>query len=432
MKALRSRGLVAGAAALAATLALSGCSDGTAPSTSLAHGAVPQESVTLTVWSFLPGNYEHGTEAYAAVFDAFTAKYPQVKINLVDMPYPSYFDQIRNATVSRSGPDVVTMYGGAQAYSYKDGLFPLQDAMDPELTDELRYVADNYSTDGNLYAIPTGAFGYTVLANQDLLAKAGLDASSLADWPSLLDSCKKLNAAGIQPFGSGWQDGYQLGTLLYMISTQLMDAATLDRWAAGDLAVDDPLFRTAMDRALELVNGGCFGGEEALGRAMWDDSFNEYYSGQAAMLLASGLDVAETGYSSQPSTIVLPLAQVPESKWDSIVDAGAEAGWSVTRWTAHPEASAALVNFLAGPEAQKIVWEKAFVPPNNSAVDVQPATPMQKEYLPLIANPNNHTVSAAFPLTVLSVMERNAVPLISGTMTEDEFFDQLSRADTKK
>ena len=43
----------------------------------------------------------------------------------------AFFDQLRNASVARKGPDVVTMYGAAQAFSFKNALFPLQDALAP-------------------------------------------------------------------------------------------------------------------------------------------------------------------------------------------------------------------------------------------------------------------------------------------------------------
>ena len=43
----------------------------------------------------------------------------------------------------------------------------------------------------------------------------------------------------------------------------------------------------------------------------------------------------------------------------------------------------------------------------------------------------NHTGFASFPLSVLSVYERNAGPLIGGDMTADEFTKQAQSAFTK-
>src|SRR5690349_812467 len=112
---------------------------------------VPKAKVTLTVWSFMPGEYSNGAATYDDVVKAFEAKYPQVTVKLVNIPYPTYFQRVRDATIARRGPDVITMYGGAQAYSYRNGLLPLQHGMQPSVKANLKFVQDNYSKDGNLY-----------------------------------------------------------------------------------------------------------------------------------------------------------------------------------------------------------------------------------------------------------------------------------------
>lgn len=425
----RTRIAVAAVAITTSTILAAGCSGGSESASSLDPGDVPDKDATLTVWSFLPENYEHGEEAYDKVVAGFEKEYPQVDVDLVEMPYPSYFDQVRNATVSRTGPDVVTMYGGAQAYSYRNALYPLQDTIDPELADDLKYIDANYSKDGNLYIVPTGAYGYAVLQNRSIFAKAGVDPdTALADWDSLLKTCRTFEQKGIQPIASGWKDGFLLETLMYMISSQLMDDATLEKWTSGELPITDPLFAKTIDYVLEMDDAGCFGGDDALGRSMWNDSFNQYYAGDAAMLIMGSLSTAEQGHDSVPSTTVTGLPQVPDSEHEALIDAGAEAGWSVTKWTEHPEAAAAFVNYMARPEAQAILWNVANVPPNVAGVELDATTPIQKDYLPLLDNPENHTGFAAFPLTVLATVERNASSLIDGSMSEQEFFDQANTA----
>jgi len=425
---------LAAATATAIALVLTGCSDGggTGSATALDPAKVPSAKTTLTVWSFLPGNYDGGDKAYAAVVSAFQKKYPQVTVDLKTMPYDTYFDQFRNATVARKGPDVVTMYGGAQAYSYKNGLYPLQDAMLPEVKQSLKFVPDNYSKDGNLYILPTGTYGYAMLVNQDLFRQAGIDPSTgLSTWSNLIDTCKTLAAKGIQPMAAGWKDGYLFETFMYMISSQLMDAATLKNWVAGRIPVDDKIFTTATDDIMQLNKAGCFGGSANLGLNMYDDGFNQFYGGKAAMFSTGSLSTAATATKTVPSATIMALPQVPGSKYTSIIDAGAEAGWGVTKWTKSPAAAAAFVNFLAGPDAQNILWEGVGVPPNLEGVTVTGTTDMQKAYLPLLENPRNHTGFAAFPLTVLAVYERNASSLIGGTMTAAQFTDQAQAAYTK-
>lgn len=428
----RKRSTMMIAAVAATALLLTGCSAGQATSKGLTAGKVPDAKTTLTVWSFLPGNYDNGKKAYDDVISGFEAKYPQVTVKLKNMPYPTYFDQVRNATVARKGPDVVTMYGGAQAYSYKNGLQPLQNAMSPDVKKDLNFVDDNYSKDGNLYILPTGSYGYALLVNQDEFQRAGVDPKAgLKDWASLLNTCKTLSAKGIQPMAAGWKDGFLFETFMYMISSQLMDSGTLKKWVAGKIPVDNAIFTKATGYIMQLNRAGCFGGTGNLGVNMYDDAFNQYYGGKAAMFSMGSLSTAQTATKTVPSTTVMPLPQVPDSKHSSMIDAGAEGGWSVTKWTKSPQAAVAFVNYLASPDAQKVLWEEAGVPPNLKSLPVVGKNPIQKAFLPLMQNPENHTGFAAFPLTVLAVYERNAAPLIGGTMTVGEFTKQAQSAFTK-
>lgn len=414
-------------------LALSACSSGAGSDASaLDPTKVPVEKTTLTVWSFLPGNYDAGSETYKKVISAFEDKYPQVTVKLNDMPYPTYFDQVRNATVARKGPDVITMYGGAQAYSYRNGLQPLQDAMLPEVEKDLKFVPDNYSKDGNLYILPTGTYGYAMLINEGLFEQAGVDPKAgLSDWSSLLKTCETLSAKGIQPMAAGWKDGYLFETFMYMISSQLMDDKTLEKWVAGEIPVDDEIFTTATDAIVDMNQAGCFGGEENLGLNMYDDAFNQFYAGKAAMMASGSLSTAAQAADTLGEATVLALPQVPGSAHTSMIDAGAEAGWAVTKWSKSPQAAAAFVNFLAGPEAQQLIWDGVGVPPNLKSLQVTGTTPMQQAFLPLMENPENHTGFASFPLPVLAVYERNASSLIGGTMTPDQFTEQAQAAFAK-
>lgn len=410
-------------------LAASGCSDNATPAGQLAAGAVPADKATLTVWTFLPSNYEGGPEAYKGLIADFQAAYPQITVNLVDMPYGTYFDQVRNAVVAQNGPDVITMYGAAQAYSYKNGLFPLQGAIAADVGSKLKFVDENYSVDGNLYIVPTGAYGYVMLVNQSLFAKAGIDpAKGMESWPAMLATCRTLSQQGIQPMASGWKDGFLLETYLYMITSQLMDKPTLAKWVHGDLQLDDKLFAAAVDYIVQMKDAGCFGDDKSLGRNMYDDTTNQYMAGSAAMVVSGSMSAIRHAQSQQPDSMVMPLPQVPSSAHKSLIDAGAEAGWSITKWTKSPQAAVAFVNFLAGAQAQEKLWKEASVPPNLGDFKPQATDALQTAYLSQMMNPENHTGFAAFPLPVLAVVERNAVPLMGGTMTAKEFLERAQAA----
>jgi raffinose/stachyose/melibiose transport system substrate-binding protein len=418
-----------GTAACSVALLLAACSSSTKSSSSALTQAVPKAKSTLTVWSFMPGEYPKGSQAYNAVVKAYEQKYPQVTVKLVNISYPTYFQRVRDATVAHSGPDVITMYGGAQAYSYKGGLLPLQNAMQPSVKSNLRFVADNYSKDGNLYILPTGVYGYALMVNKNLFQQAGIDpATGLATWQSLLSTCKTMASKGIQPIASGWKDGYLFETFMYMMSSEMMNTATLAKWVAGKIPVSDQMFVDATNDILDMSKAGCFGDSSSLGRNMYDDSFNQYYAGKTAMMVTGNISTAETSFKHVPNSTIMRLPQVPGSKYTNLIDSGAETGWGVTKWTKHPQAAGAFVNFLAGPQAQQIIFNTVGVPPNLTNVSVKGSNPAEQAFLPLLENPVNHTGFEAFPVTVLSVYERNAAPLISGSMSVSTFTSQAQSA----
>jgi ABC-type glycerol-3-phosphate transport system substrate-binding protein len=426
---LRSRAAAASAIGCLALLLASCSGNSTASQTGLTK-PVPKSKVTLTVWTFMPGEYSNGTAAYNDVVKAFEAKYPQVKVDLVNIPYPTYFQRVRDATIARKGPDVITMYGGAQAYSYRNGLLPLQHGMQPSIKANLKFVQDNYSKDGNLYILPTGTYGYALMVNKNLFAKAHLNpATALSSWSNFLAACRQMNAKGIQPIASGWKDGYMFETFMYMMSSQMMNSTALANWVAGKTPVNSPTFVSATNDIVAMNKAHCFGNVAAsLGRDMYDDSFNQYYAGKTAMMVTGDVSTAETSFQHVPNSTIMRLPQVPGSKYTNLIDAGAETGWGITKWTKIPQAADAFVNFLAGPQAQKIIFNVVGVPPNLSNVTVQAKNAAQRAYIPLVENPVNHTGFEAFPLTVLAVYERNASSLISGTMSVSTFTSQAETA----
>lgn len=390
---------------------------------------VPNTAASIEVWSFLPGNYEAGEQAFAEAVASFNVQYPQVRVNITEMPYGTYFDQLRISLLAQSGADVVTMYGASQAYSYKDGLLPLETAIDPELLGSLRFVPENYSADGHLYALPTGTYGYALLANNDIFAQAGIDPhKGLATWDALLTTCRTLAQQGIEPISSGWRDGFLLETYIYMISSQLMSPKKLQDWVSYRFEMDDQLFVETMNYVVAMRDAGCFGGEAALGRNMFDDTINRYSTGKAAMVTISTVGGADWASGGVPNSSGHLLPMVPTSPNPPMLDSGAEAGWAITKWSEHPEAALAFVSHMAEPATQAAFARLTNVPGNTQGSTIEIQSDLQRQLLALYSIPANHTGFAVFPLPVLAVIERNAVPLMSGDMDVTRFLDAAQRA----
>lgn len=389
---------------------------------------LPTEDVTLEVWSWLPNDHDNGPDTYDAIFASFEEAYPNVTIDLTAMPYPTFWDSWRTATIAGTGPDVISMYGGATAVAYADSLEPLQDRLGSDTLDDLRFVGSSYSPDGNLYSVPAGAYAYYLLVNQDLLGEAGLDASTaFADWDSLLSTCTTLADAGLTPLASGWSDGFIIENYLYVFMSQLLDEDAFELWVTGQLELSDPRFAQAMDHILEMVDASCFS-EASVGMTLYYDAFDEVISGDAVAFVAGGGDTALDAESNngEGSMAALTFPQLPDSQYDNVSDSGPNQGWSVTNWGDNKELSTLLVEHIVSSESQELLWENTQLPPNSMSLEVSSESDLFNEYLAIIDHPENHTVFMAFTDPALAIFQRESSNLFSGRVDPA---DVLAEAD---
>ncbi len=405
-------------------------SDGEAPIDGEATQAPTADDVTLEVWSWLPNDHPEGPGTYDEIFSNFEAMYPNVTIDLTAMPYPTFWDTWSNAAIAGTGPDVISMYGGATAVAYADSLIPMQDLLSTETTDDLRFLESSVSPDGNLYAVPAGAYAYYLLANETLLADAGLDAATaFGDWESLLSTCATLAEAGTTPIASGWSDGYVVENYMYVFMSQLLDPESFDQWVNAELELSDPRFEDAMNRLVEMIDADCFS-DASEGMTLYNDAFDEAVSGDAASVVVGGIDTALSAEENNGAGSMTALAfpQLPGSEYDNVSDAGPNQGWSVTSFSDNREFSTLLVEHIVSAESQELLWENTQLPPNRFSLDVTSDSVIVTEFLDIIEEPENHTVFMAFTDPALAVFQREASNLIAGRTEPADILHEANEA----
>ena len=213
-----------------------------------------------------------------------------------------------------------------------------------------------------------------------------------------------------------------------MISSQLMDPKKLQDWVSYQIDMEDELFVETMNYVVAMRDAGCFGGDAALGRNMYDDTINRYSAGKAAMVTVGTVGGADWASGGVPNSSGHMLPMVPTSPNAPMIDSGAEAGWAITSWSDYPDASLAFISHLAAPDTQAAYARLTKVAGNLDGASIKVENHLQQQLMTLYALPNNHTGFAVFPLPVLAVIERNAVPLMSREMTVSRFLDAAQRA----
>ncbi|MNS20943.1 Multiple sugar-binding protein precursor [compost metagenome] len=139
-------------------------------------------------------------------------------------------------------------------------LAPLNDVIDKNgLKDTYQSgLLDNYSFDGNVYALPDGNNIEVVYYNKDLFKQAGIEKVPTT-FDEFLADVKALKAKGITPLAIGEKDSWT-GSFLFMNMLLRTNGGPgfLKDVVDGKKKFDDPAFIEAVDRFQDLVQAGAF------------------------------------------------------------------------------------------------------------------------------------------------------------------------------
>ncbi len=161
------------AATLLATATLSGIfANGAKESTSSASSS-KQTTLNWAVWDI------NSTAYYKPIIDAYEAKNPNVKINMVDLGSADFMTALQTQLASGSSEfDVVTIKDipGYNNLVKKNMIVNLNDYIKKDGVDTKQYggTAEQISVDGKLYALPFRSDFWVLFYNKALFDKAGV------------------------------------------------------------------------------------------------------------------------------------------------------------------------------------------------------------------------------------------------------------------
>jgi ABC-type glycerol-3-phosphate transport system substrate-binding protein len=221
--------------AAAAAMALSACGSGSSSS-----AAKPKTGkATLT-------NVEHDTRpldraAYAAVYQAFRAKNPDIELKFTEIPWEQARSKMLTLGQGNSLPNVGRMAWPAD-YAAAGMVLPLDDRVKPEVLARYDQMAiDQYSTQGDdgkvhLFGLPWFAGATAVMVNKTMLDKAGVKLGATWTTAEFQDICKAVTQTGKQ-----WGvtlDGNGIGDPVQIFLMAVY--AYGGKWVAGDTKSTTP------------------------------------------------------------------------------------------------------------------------------------------------------------------------------------------------
>jgi ABC-type glycerol-3-phosphate transport system substrate-binding protein len=383
---------------------------------------------TITVWQFWSG-FAVGLGPLQKKLDAeFEARNPQYTVNDVPISFTQMGTKLTAAIAAGSGPNVVSVFPGVAGAAYRNGLIPLQGFLKPADKKNWRLLSISAGPGGDILSIPWTEYGYFIYYNKALFKKAGLNANNPPKtWSQFMAACKALSAHGITAISGGFKDGYEWEWWAYPLLDQLMSPSVTKQWLQYDYPITSPEFKAAWTAIKNLAP---YYAKDAFGLTLYNDAYNNFNGGKAAMVLDAPLlsnVVAAQKALGAANVGVFAVPRLPGSHYAPFVDAGPNSGWGITKWTKDTAGAWAYIKWMESREAQTLAWNMGHLIPNNAQVSTPSANPAFGTILNGIKNPLSHTVYVGFPVSVLAINERYAGEMITGKASTDSVLGQMEQ-----
>ncbi|GAA3628232.1 extracellular solute-binding protein [Microlunatus ginsengisoli] len=444
MKHLRKASAVA-AVATAVALALGACTpgSGSAPASQQSSLAPVKkdfgtEPITLTVWDQNTGDEGIGA-AQKQLNDAFTKKYPNVKIDRVSRSFSDLKTTLKLALSGDNPPDVVQAnqgYPDMGAFVKAGYLRPMNDYADLYGWNQ-RYPSsflklNSFSADGkqwqgdNLYGISQTGELVGLYYNKAVLAKAGISQppSTLAE---LNDDMAKVKAAGILPLSYGDVEkspgihlfGVPLNALAGSQKVNDLVTSTSGAWT------DPEVVQAAQTMQDWATKGYLTKGANGISR---DDAVNAFGKGDAAFLITGTWYQATLEAAPQAKNISF-TALKPDGSQTPVTMGGIGLAWAITSKTKNADAAAAYVDFVTNEAASEVLVKTgnlpAVVPDSDKPAAGTLAAAITDSYV-AISKSNGITpyLDYATP-TFYDTLTAAAQDLVAGKQTPQQFTQTL-------
>lgn len=270
---------------LGAVLALSACG-GASPSGSTGGSA---DSEKLVVWNW--GSSDAPAEAYQAdVLAAFAEVHPDVEVEIVSQPFDQYYTLLGSAIEAGTGPDLALFNGGTQLKSRINQLIPVTDGLADIRDDLAGWPA--FEAEGEVYSAPTFLQGFPIYFNKAIFTEAGLDpAAPPTTWDELTAACDAvLSKTDKSCFALGNKEGLGIEFFMSGLGSGIFTPEEYDAWIDGERDWESEHAKQVLQLWADTSADGWYN-EGANSTAMFNDSFDLFSGGSAAMVigLSSGI-----------------------------------------------------------------------------------------------------------------------------------------------
>lgn len=372
-------------------------SEKTAAPTEASKSSAGGEKKKISLWHIqttTPEIIQHAVDRY-------TAKNPNVEVEVVPLQNDPYKTKLKVAMGSGTTPDIFISWTGGPLYEYiKAGqVADITDLMDKDnYKDRFMDASVNMATfDGKIWAVPVENVAVAVVFyNKKIFADNGLSVPTTHN--ELLEIVKKLKAKGIAPFALANKTKWT-GLIHYIYMVDRLGGAEVFSKAAtrSGSSFEDEAFIKAGQMIQDLVKMGAFA--EGYNGLDWDtgQSRNLMYAGKAAMEIMGTWNIftvkAENEEFFKNNLGIFPIPAVEGGKGDpnNLIGTIGDNFYSIAKNSKYRDTAFEVIQYLIDDESVKERAAAGKIPPIKGFT---PEEPMLKEVMALVEKSSSVTLWA--------------------------------------
>ncbi|MGV9302630.1 ABC transporter substrate-binding protein [Nonomuraea sp. NPDC003727] len=423
-------------AVLAGSLALTGCSGGTAPAPAADVTAKPDFSGTLSVLTKFAG--DPLSPYFEKLAAAYQKRHPGVKVELIQETDQSIKDKTKTLTASDALPDVYFTWTGNWAENFVRGgrAADLTKVIGPG-TEWGRTFGESslsaFAFDGKYYGIPLYNNGKFMGYNKAAFAKAGLKVPTT--FEELVGSCRALRKAGYEPIAFGNKDGWP--ALHYLQQLFAYDVPGQTREAdvrPATAKLDHPGYLAALKQFKTLVTD-CTDTGSGTNGVLYTSAQEAFANGKAAMYYQEILEFDSTtaGRGLTPEDFgIFPLPVPSGAAGDPKVIEGAPEGYLINARSPRAALAVDFMKFVTEVENAKVLSSPPYGQPSTVVGAVTPETSSKAVFEGIeLVNAAPRLASWLDMVTVPEVADAwlaGGEALISGGQTPEQVLESVRQA----
>lgn len=351
-----------------------------------------EKQVDVVIWHWMTDR-QPAFEKIAAQYEKETG----VKVSFETYaPSDVYKDKIRAAATGKLLPEIYSPLGDKRelaTYINAGYVADITSEMNKGWKDRFfsKPLAQNTYEENNewhrkpgIYGVPIDVNAIMIFYNKDLFKQAGLDPEKPPKtWDEFIAAGKKLRAAGIQPFASGFGEGWLIGVFAASYEWNLLGRQGMLDTIYGKIPYTDPRWVRVFSLFEEMRTSGIFA--SGVATMVNKDAERAFSTGKAAMALNGSWSV-NVYYTMNPNLnygVMMP-PKLKDAQFPLMVFGGEGSSFNVNPMSPNKDKAVAFLKWMTAKEQQSFLsTETRNIPSNKEAAANLP--PVLKSFTEAIA-----------------------------------------------